>query len=73
MLTKKKVIFAINMQKFITSNIRHLQTKKKKNHTPTVHTRGRVFASMIIKFKCYYVHNFFFLFRRLLLAFIDAL
>ena len=28
MLTKKKVIFVINMQKFITSNIRHLQIKK---------------------------------------------
>ena len=28
MLTKKKVIFVINMQKFITSNIRHFQIKK---------------------------------------------
>ena len=28
MLTKKKVIFVINMQKFITSNIRQLQIKK---------------------------------------------
>ena len=28
MLTTKKVIFVIDMQKFITSNIRHLQIKK---------------------------------------------
>ena len=28
MSTKKKVIFVINMQKFITSNIRHLQIEK---------------------------------------------
>ena len=28
MLSKRKVIFVINIQNFITSNIRHLQTKK---------------------------------------------
>ena len=28
MLTKKKLIFVINVQKLITSNIRHLQVKK---------------------------------------------
>ena len=33
---QKKSIFFINMQKFITSNIRHLQTKK--NHNASEHT-----------------------------------
>ena len=42
MLIKKKVIFVINMQKFITSNNRHLQIKK--NGSPSVHATHKLLA-----------------------------
>ena len=48
MLSKKKVIFVINNQKFITSNIRHFADKK--NHNPNVHAthvNGQILHDLI--------------------------